>query len=1359
YTTSGTYTYSTLNAAGCDSTATLNLTIRYSTTSSSTVDVCDSYTWNGNTYTTSGTYTYSTLNAAGCDSTATLNLTIRYSTTSSSTVDVCDNYTWNGNTYTTSGTYTYSTTNAAGCDSTATLNLTIRNSSTSSSTVDVCDSYTWNGNTYTTSGTYTYSTSNAAGCDSTATLNLTIRNSSTSSSTVDVCDSYTWNGNTYTTSGTYTYSTTNAAGCDSTATLNLTIRNSSTSSSTVDVCDSYTWNGNTYTTSGTYTYSTLNAAGCDSTATLNLTIRYSTTSSSTVDVCDTYTWNGNTYTTSGTYTYSTLNAAGCDSTATLNLTIRNSSTSSSTVDVCDTYTWNGNTYTTSGTYTYSTLNAAGCDSTATLNLTIRYSSTSSTTVDVCDSYTWNGNTYTTSGTYTYSTLNAAGCDSTATLNLTIRYSSTSSTTVDVCDTYTWNGNTYTTSGTYTFSTLNAAGCDSTATLNLTIRYSSTSSSTVDVCDSYTWNGNTYTTSGTYTYSTLNAAGCDSTATLNLTIRNSSTSSTMHTACDSYTWNGNTYTSSGTYTYSTTNSAGCDSTASLILTINASSSSSETQAACVSFYWPIDGNNYSASGTYTHVETNGAGCNHTYTLNLTIYSPIVASASTIGTIQCYGGTVDVNLMISGGTAPYTVAENTVGLTAGTYTFNITDDNGCTGSTSLTITQPTQVIASAVAVSPINCFGESTCVTIGASGGVGPYLGTGTNCFIMAGSYTYTVYDNNGCIALASLNIPEPPKIEITYSIVAPTCSTANGSATATVIGGVPGYSYSWSNGQTTQTAIGLTPGNYSVTVTDVNGCSQMKNITVVAGVVAPPTPGAIMGSPGACRNTSGVVYSIAPVSTATSYNWILPAGATGSSSGTSITLSFSSTYNGGFICVEAVNACGTSSTSCMNIPVLSVKPAKPGPVMGPAIACGPAVYTYSILPVVNATSYNWTVSGTGVTIMSGQGTTSIQVSVPSTFGQGIVGVTAQNCLGVSAVSSMYITGFPQHSSPLFGPGYVCPGTNGVNYSISVIQGTSYYDWEVISGDMAIVSETNNTCIVDFPAGWTSGILRVTTYNACGGFSRDYNLRSAPTQPLSITGPAANLCNQTGVTYSISAVAAATGYTWTVPAGVTIVTNAGTSIVVDFGPTFTSSGNICVTADNACGQSVARCYNVTARPPQSGAIQGPFSVCKSQSAVLYTILPVAGATSYSWSITGGPTLTAGDTSATVNFMTATSASATLTVNTQNSCGLGSPSRLTILVNMGCREESPVHLMSNSGLLLTIFPNPSQGVVELSINSNVASRARIEVMDILGSLMASNETNLNEGLNRLGLDLSDLAKGIYFVNVKMESGKTENVRLVLE
>jgi hypothetical protein len=133
YTSSNnTATYVIPNAAGCDSIITLNLTI--STQASTSTDIqsaCGSYTWiNGITYTNSNnTATYVIANAAGCDSTITLNLTINQPSVSSDVVSACNSFTWiNGITYTTSNnTATYVIPNTNGCDSTITLNLTISN--------------------------------------------------------------------------------------------------------------------------------------------------------------------------------------------------------------------------------------------------------------------------------------------------------------------------------------------------------------------------------------------------------------------------------------------------------------------------------------------------------------------------------------------------------------------------------------------------------------------------------------------------------------------------------------------------------------------------------------------------------------------------------------------------------------------------------------------------------------------------------------------------------------------------------------------------------------------------------------------------------------------------------------------------------------------------------------------------------------------------------------------------------------------------------------------------------------------------------------------------------------------------------
>ena len=130
YTSSDTTAKDTLvNAAGCDSIVSLFLTINNSTSAIDTITACDSYTWiDGVTYTASNTTAKDTLlNAAGCDSIVSLNLTINYTKTTTDSIVANDSYTWiNGVTYTSSNTTATDTLLASkGCDSIVSLNLTI----------------------------------------------------------------------------------------------------------------------------------------------------------------------------------------------------------------------------------------------------------------------------------------------------------------------------------------------------------------------------------------------------------------------------------------------------------------------------------------------------------------------------------------------------------------------------------------------------------------------------------------------------------------------------------------------------------------------------------------------------------------------------------------------------------------------------------------------------------------------------------------------------------------------------------------------------------------------------------------------------------------------------------------------------------------------------------------------------------------------------------------------------------------------------------------------------------------------------------------------------------------------------------
>ena len=629
---------------GCDSIVTLNLTVNHSTTSDHTANVCDEYTWHGTKYTTTTEQTFVNRNgnAVGCDSTEYLHLTVRHSTTSSRSENVCDSFLWDatGLWYTATDRYrhTLSGANAVGCDSTLTLHLTVRHSTDTILTPNVCDRYTWHGTVYTASTTAPhFDTLNAAGCDSTARLHLTVRHSTAAIDSHDVCDAYTWHGTTYTSSTTSpTYHTLNAAGCDSTATLHLTVRYSTSRTDTADRCDRYTWtagDGNTYTgttTTPVWQVPGGNVAGCDSVAHLNLTIRRSTALDTTVIACDGYTFRGRYYNSSTVYPEVITNAVGCDSTITLYLTVDYTSVYNDVHDTCDSYTWtDGVTYTASTTTPVQHLYTVvgHCDSTSHLHLTIRHSSVGTDLQSSCDSFWWakNGMVYYTSNHRdTVHLTNSEQCDSLLTLDLTVYHSDHITDSLNVCDSLVWHGTTYyANNNTARWENVNADGCDSIVTLNLNVRYSTVGIDWQDVCDSLRWlDGITYTTNNHTAQAIIpNQAGCDSLVTLNLNVRyNTSTPYTV-TACDMYIWprNNYAYNSSQTAYYPYTNGVNCPSVDTLYLTVNPSSHQVFTQTVCDTFTWDCHDSHMllDSTGTYHHDYTNEYNCPSADTLHLSV----------------------------------------------------------------------------------------------------------------------------------------------------------------------------------------------------------------------------------------------------------------------------------------------------------------------------------------------------------------------------------------------------------------------------------------------------------------------------------------------------------------------------------------------------------------------------------------------------------------------------------------------------------------------------------------------------------------------------------------------------------------------
>lgn len=223
----------------------------------------------------------------------------------------------------------------------------------------------------------------------------------------------------------------------------------------------------------------------------------------------------------------------------------------------------------------------------------------------------------------------------------------------------------------------------------------------------------------------------------------------------------------------------------------------------------------SAGTYTVTATDGGGCTTSSTVNITEPLSAIAASSVSGNILCNGGSTTVTVTGNGGTSPYT-GIGTFTVTAGTYSYTVTDVNGCAATTSITIAEPTPLVPTASGLSVL-CNGGTTSVTVAATGGTAPYTGTGTFTEI-AGTFFYTVTDANGCSAVTSVNISEPVVLGANSSTFTPVlCNGGSAIVTVAGTGGTAPY--------TGTGAFTVTAGTYSYTVTDANGCTATTSITV------------------------------------------------------------------------------------------------------------------------------------------------------------------------------------------------------------------------------------------------------------------------------------------------------------------------------------------------------------------------------------------------------------------------------------------------------------------------------------------------------------------------------------------------------
>ena len=342
---------------------------------------------------------------------------------------------------------------------------------------------------------------------------------------------------------------------------------------------------------------------------------------------------------------------------------------------------------------------------------------------------------------------------------------------------------------------------------------------------------------------------------------------------------------GTYTGTVIDNAGCVALASVTITEPSAMSFSVTLITNASCNGSSDGSidiavsgatspyNYSwnDSGTQTNSIATGLGAGN-YTLTITdnnscvdsviaaVTEPAVLSVSLTSSTQvgCNGDSTGAATVSStGGTTPYTYLWNdanaqtdsaAIGLPAGTYTAYSTDMNGCMDSVQTTISEPLALtLAMGADSASCNAYADGK-VYVTSAGGTANFnyvwssgdstINTAsisdTSSGLLAGSYIVLVTDANGCMAMDSTTIEQPPEVSLTIGVIADVSCKGDSNGTAIIIvniGSSP-YNYMWSSGDTTLASTdtfnivsGLSAGTYYVQVSDITGCINMDSITV------------------------------------------------------------------------------------------------------------------------------------------------------------------------------------------------------------------------------------------------------------------------------------------------------------------------------------------------------------------------------------------------------------------------------------------------------------------------------------------------------------------------------------------------------
>lgn len=393
--------------------------------------------------------------------------------------------------------------------------------------------------------------------------------------------------------------------------------------------------------------------------------------------------------------------------------------------------------------------------------------------------------------------------------------------------------------------------------------------------------------------------------------------------------------------------------------------------------------------------------------------------------------------------------------------------------------------------------------------------------------------------------------------------------------------------------------------------------------------------------------------------------------------------------------------------------------------------------------------------------------PTTAGAGVHNVIYtfndnQGC-NVSEVKSIEVVGgIPAQPASIAGTAFVCPPSNNQELSIQSSPDADSYSWNASSGIDFTSTVTDTLVRFDINAIYPLYNISVSAVNVCGSSNASViNLNTVKSFPVQVSGSLV-ACPGDSLIYTVNVLNNLSSFWWQASenillngqAGVVNTTNTLQTTAI-FDSTF-SNGKICVASREACLKSnTVSCVELNTKPSAPGVISGPAAVIAGTSGVVYSVLPVNGASDYLWTVPLNSIITSGQfgNSITVDFLPSFTGGY-VGVKSRSQCNESAEvSKLikTYVIQVLQNTVSQTRIASeyNQDKLISVYPNPIGNEMHIKmVLKESSSSVSFVIKDVAGKEVGKWIKKVFSDEDEIALNVSGLSNGVYYLCVTTDN-----------